>query len=128
MPGVVNVKKITLGSVDFQLVEVGAGKWCWTTPGFSWCFDERVPPGQNNVGLMMEGRYHYQLRIDPIEMALVYTLGFSYGYKNGMIQGKADYEGSVALAQQAFKSTLDKPTDRPEVKADGGITGNRSLP
>lgn len=105
-------------------VEVGPGIWCWTTPGFAWQFNERVPPPHPNFSIYVGGRYDYRMRIQQIENGMVYSVGFSYGYKNGVIQGKADADGTTVMVEEVFKESLEKDKHREVPKADEGITSD----
>ena len=111
------------GIGSFKCVQVGEGQLCWSTPGFQWKFNEKIAPPQNNVAMYADGTFHYQLRVRTIEFALAYTMGFAYGYRNGVIQGKADVEGVTDMVQKIFEESVDK--NKPPVRADDGITGNK---
>jgi len=129
VPSGVNIKTYNIDGIgSFHLVEVGPGKWCWQTPGFQWQYDEKIPPPDFNVAMYVDGFFHFQLRVGTIEFALCYTMGFAYGYKNGFTQGKADADGAAEMHRQIFQEELEKDKQRPEVKADAGITGNSSVP
>ncbi len=123
MPNVVNISTITVEGIgEFQCVEVGPGLWNWTTPGFSWQFNEKTAPPHANTAMYVDGKYHFQLRTRTMREACIYTMGFSYGYKNGFVQGKADADGAAEMHRQVFREALEKDKQLPPVKADNGIT------
>jgi hypothetical protein len=98
---VVVTKQINVeGITSTVCIEVSPGAWCWTTPGFNWKYNERIPPPAFNFGMQAGNVFNYQMRTKSIEDAVIYSVGFAYGYKNGHAHGEEDRAGVDGMVAQ----------------------------
>jgi hypothetical protein len=99
------------GLPDILAVEVGPGKWCFHGLKFAWMFNERQPRPVYNFAMYIDGKYAYQLRVDSIEVAVMYSIGFEYGYTNGLVHGQEEVKGVEKMVEKIKKENAELRAD-----------------